>query len=221
MDNSKQKNKFIELLKIIFKRTRITTILLLLITFASSTFAWFIYATKVSTGITAHIEAWNILFTNEDNSVEEYVNFYIPNLYPGMEDFNDSISAYNLGERSAEISYEIVSTRILSTTYNIEGGSYSSAQMESILANNFPFRTTFSLTNTTLETNSGNTTFSINVTWPFESNNDALDTYWGNQAYTYSANNPGVPSIEIVVKISAVQTSTDDSSNPDNQQNQG
>ena len=39
MDNSKKKNTFIELLKIIFKRTRITTILLLLITFASSTFA--------------------------------------------------------------------------------------------------------------------------------------------------------------------------------------
>jgi hypothetical protein len=206
MDNSKQKNKFIELLKIIFKRTRITTILLLLVTFASSTFAWFIYATKVATGITAHIEAWNILFTNEDNTVEEYINFYIPNLYPGMDDFEDSITAYNLGERNATISYEIVSTRILSTTYNIEGGSYTSAQMENILANNFPFKTTFSLENTDITSDNGHTTFSLNVTWPFESNNDAYDTYWGNQSYTYSANNPGSPSIEIVVKISAVQS---------------
>lgn len=206
MDNSKKKNKFIELLKIIFKRTRITTILLLLITFASSTFAWFIYATKVSTGITAHIEAWNILFTNEDNTVEEYVNFYIPNLYPGMPDYNDSITAYNLGERSAEIYYQLVNVRILNTVYNIEGGSYSSGQMESILANQFPFHTTFSLTNTVVSTNSGNTTFSINVRWPFEANNDALDTYWGNESYNYSANHPGEPSLEIVVKISAVQT---------------
>jgi hypothetical protein len=206
MDNSKKKNVFIELLKIIFKRTRITTILLLLVTFASSTFAWFIYATKVATGITAHIEAWNILFTNEDNTVEEYINFYIPNLYPGMDDFEDSITAYNLGERNATISYEIVSTRILSTTYNIEGGSYTSAQMENILANNFPFKTTFSLENTDITSDNGHTTFSLNVTWPFESNNDAYDTYWGNQSYTYSANNPGSPSIEIVVKISAVQS---------------
>ena len=206
MDNSKKKNIFVELLKIIFKRTRITTILLLLVTFASSTFAWFVYATKVATGITAHIEAWNIMFTNQDNSVEEYINFYIPNLYPGMEDFNDSITAYNLGERSAEISYEIVSARILSTNYNIDGLSYTSAQMENILANNFPFKTTFNLENTNISSSYGNTTFSVNVTWPFESNNDALDTYWGNQAYTYSSNNPGVPSIELVVKVSAIQS---------------
>lgn len=206
MDNSKKKNIFVELLKIIFKRTRITTILLLLVTFASSTFAWFVYATKVATGITAHIEAWNIMFTNQDNSVEEYINFYIPNLYPGMEDFNDSITAYNLGERSAEISYEIVSARILSTNYNIDGLSYTSAQMENILANNFPFKTTFTLENTNISASHGNTTFSVNVTWPFESNNDALDTYWGNQAYTYSSNNPGVPSIELVVKVSAIQS---------------
>lgn len=212
MDNSKKKNTFIELLKIIFKRTRITTILLLLITFASSTFAWFIYATKVSVGITAHIEAWNILFTNEDNEVSEYVNFIIPNLYPGMEDFNDSITAYNLGERTAEVSYEIVSCRILSNNYNI-GTSYTSGQMEAILASYFPFRTTFSLTNTSITSSSGQTTFSINVTWPYESNNDALDTYWGNQSYTYSANNPGSPSIELVVKISAIQTGQDNSSN--------
>ena len=206
MDNSKKKNTFVELLKIIFKRTRISTILLLLITFASSTFAWFIYATKVATGITAHIEAWNILFTNEDNTLEEYINFYIPNLYPGMEDFGDSITAYNLGERNADISYEIVSARVLNVTYNIEGGSYSSAQVESILANNYPFHTTFSLANSTISSSSGNTTFSINVTWPFESNNDSLDTYWGNQAYTYASNNPDSPSIEILVKISAVQS---------------
>ena len=206
MDNSKKKNIFIELLKIIFKRTRITTILLLLVTFASSTFAWFIYATKVATGITAHIEAWHIMFTNEDNTVEEYINFYIPNLYPGMDDFNDSITAYNLGERSAEISYEIVSARILNTNYYVDGSSYTSAQMENILANNFPFKTTFNLTNTNISSSYGNTTFSINVTWPFESNNDSLDTYWGNQAYIYSSNNPGEPSIELVVKISAIQS---------------
>ena len=206
MDSPKKKNVFIEILKIIFKRTRITTILLLLVTFASSTFAWFIYATKVATGITAHIEAWNILFTNDDNSLEEYVNFYIPELYPGMEDFNDSINAYNLGERNAEISYEIVKVRILNIDYNIEGGSYSSALLESILANNYPFKTTFNLTNTNLSSTSGTTTFSINVSWPFESNNDELDTYWGNQAYTYASNNPDSPSIEIVVKISAIQS---------------
>lgn len=205
MDNSKQKNTFIELLKIIFKRTRITTILLLLVTFASSTFAWFVYATKVATGITAHIDAWNIMFTSEDNSIEEYINFYIPNIYPGMTDFTDSITAYNLGEKNATVSYEVISARILTTNINTEESLITPVQLENMLAGNYPFSITFDLANTELNSSYGQTTFTLNVTWPFESNNDEIDTYWGNQSYTYSANNPDSPSLEILVRISAVQ----------------
>ena len=64
---------------------------MLLITFSSTTFAWFVYATKITTGITAHIEAWNILFTSQDNLISEYVYFTIPDMYPGMADYDDGV----------------------------------------------------------------------------------------------------------------------------------
>ena len=51
----------------------------------------------------------------------------------------------------------------------------------------------------------GEANFTIGVTWPFESGNDALDTTWGNNAYTYKSNNPTLPSITMKVKLSVEQ----------------
>lgn len=205
MNNSKKKVTFIELLKIIIKRVRISTLILLLITFSSTTFAWFVYATKISTGLTAHIESWNILFTNEDNAIAEYIDIEIPNLYPGMDDFSDVISAYNLGERPAEVHYEIVSVRLLSTTYTIDGTTLTSAQMANKLASDFPFHITMGLTSEVVSATSGRTDFTLTVEWPYEGGNDSQDTYWGNQAYNYIANNPDSPCIAMQIKISAIQ----------------
>ena len=53
--------------------------------------------------------------------------------------------------------------------------------------------------------------FYINVTWPYESvnshgeSNDALDTYWGENAHSFIQNNPGIPCIKVKVKLSAIQ----------------
>lgn len=205
MNNSKKKITFIELLKIIIKRVRISTLILLLVTFASTTFAWFIYATKISAGITAHIEAWNILFTTEDNAISEYVSFTIPDLYPGMDDYTDSITAYNLGERSATVSFEIVSVKILGVIYTIDGTTLTSSMMVNKLASDYPFRITMSLSNETVSPSTGRTTFTLSTVWPYESGNDSLDTYWGSKSYEFSSNNPTSPSIEITVRISAIQ----------------
>ena len=205
MDNSKKKVTFIELLKIIVKRVRISTLILLLITFSSTTFAWFIYATKISAGITTHIEAWHIMFTNEDNSISEYINFVIPNLYPGMEDFTDTITIYNLGERGANVSYEIISAKILGVIYTVDGDTLTSAMLSNRLASNYPFSITMGLTSQTISPSTGMTEFTLSAVWPYESGNDSLDTYWGKQSYTYSSNNPGLPSIELSIKISAIQ----------------
>ena len=205
MDNSKTKVTFVELLKIMLKRIRLSTLILLLVTSVSTSFAWFIYATKISTGITTHIETWNILFTNEDNAISEYVNFVIPNLYPGMETYQDSVSAYNLGEHSAQISYEIVNVKILGVNYAVDGSTFTSTTLENYLYQNYPFKIQFNLSNEVISPTTGVSTFTLNVSWPYESGNDELDTYWGSQSFTYSSNNPDEPSIEMTVKISAIQ----------------
>lgn len=205
MNNSKKKVTLLELLKIIIKRVRISTLILLLITFSSTTFAWFIYATKISAGITTHIEAWNILFTNDDNAISEYINFVIPNLYPGMPDYTDGINVYNLGEKTANVHYEIVSVRILGVNYTIDGTTLTSDQMANKLARDYPFKITFELLSEAISPTTGRTEFNINVEWPYEAGNDSQDTYWGQKSYEYSSNNPNSPSIEMTIKISAIQ----------------
>jgi hypothetical protein len=95
MEKKKKKNMLLIILKVLAKRIRLSTLLLLAITAASTSFAWFVYATKISTGISAHIETWDIMFTSHDNSISEYIYFTIPNLYPGMADVSDSVSAVN------------------------------------------------------------------------------------------------------------------------------
>lgn len=205
MSNSKKKITFMDILKIIKKRIRLSTIIMLIVTFASSSFAWFIYATKVSGGITAHIESWNIRFSTEDNYIEEYVSFSIPNIVPGMETYTDSIKAYNLGEHQATINYELVSARILGTRFTIDGTTLTSDMLINKLASNYPFKITFNLSNDNLTSSSGVSTFTLQVDWPYESGNDEVDTYWGSESYKYSSNNPDSPSIEITVKISAIQ----------------
>ena len=207
MDNSKkEKVTFFELLKIIVKRVRISTLILLLITFASSSFAWFLYATRIQANITAHIDAWNIVFTANDTNISEVVTFEIPDLYPGMTTYTDSISAFNLGERTATVHFDVLSARILNVNYVVDGTTLTSDDMIYNLAHNYPFKIQLSLADDEVSGNE-QTTFTLNVVWPYESGNDELDTYWGNLAYTYKANNPsGTPSIELVVRISAIQS---------------
>ncbi len=206
MQNSRKKVTLFELIKIVVKRVRISTLILLLITFSSTTFAWFIYATKISSGLTAHIETWDVKFTADDNNISEYINFVIPDLYPGMANYSDGITAYNFGEKQATITYQIISAKILGTVYTVDEVTLTTGQLTNILADDFPFKIELELTNDILSPNSGTTRFNINVTWPYESGNDDLDTYWGKRSFDFTNNNPTLPSIEIQLKISAIQS---------------
>lgn len=163
------------------------------------------YATKVSSGVTAHVKSWNIIFSTEDNKIEEYVEFSIPSIFPGMDDYSDNITIYNNGEHLAHVSYEIVEAEILGVNYRIDGTTLTSDMLENTLARDFPFSITLDISNKELTSGTGVSIFSINVKWPYESGNDALDTYWGVKSYEYSSNNPDKDSIKLNIKISAIQ----------------
>ena len=51
--------------------------------------------------------------------------------------------------------------------------------------------------------------FIITFEWPFESGDDAADTFWGNKAYEYYSLNPRKNSIELEVKLIASQVEDD------------
>ena len=70
----------------------------------------------------------------------------------------------------------------------------------SLLANNYPFAINLSLTNNVV--NPGRTElFNIDVTWPYDSGNDALDTEWGMRAYQYLNNSHTTTCISITAEV--------------------
>ena len=115
----KNRNIIHEIIIRIFKRTKIRTLILLVVLLSLNTTAWFIYATKVDSGIGAKIVAWNVAFVTGENELLEYVNFKIDNVYPGMEPYTKRIDVTNKGESNALLKYEIDSARILDSEYKV------------------------------------------------------------------------------------------------------
>ena len=186
----------------ILKKVRLKTLFLLAITLASNSFAWFIYTTKVSSNISAKVREWNVTFEANGQVVEKTIEINIDSLYPGMDAYNQTLTAANSGESKAQITYEIVSTNILGD--NLVNYNYSNEDILNYLKNNYPFTIEISSTNSIIEPN-GEEKINITVSWPYESGDDEKDTYWGNLAYNDHQANPGKPSIGLVIKISAIQ----------------
>lgn len=182
----------------------------------SNSFAWFIYATKIDSTVSVHVRSWNVVFEAEDNEITSTIDFPVDSIYPGMEDFEYEIKAYNNSEVSARLLYKLLEANILGTQYiTVEGRGergeeavatdITSSELESILANNYPFSITIDVSNDLIDEEDGLELYTFNVTWPYEQNDDAADTTWGIAAYNYKESNPGLPSITLKVKIIITQ----------------
>lgn len=193
--------------KVIRKKIKLVSLFLLLLTFSINAFAWFVYATKVDSGINAHVRAWNVNFRVGDNQIVEYINFDVSDIYPGMTTYTDSVKVSNIGESSATLSYEIVSVSILGEEYVVdENGVITSNDLINSLINDYPFKISINASNPVIAPNTEES-FNLTVYWPFESGDDDIDTYWGTKAYDYHELNPDNPSIKLKLKISATQIS--------------
>lgn len=177
----------------------------MIVLLAFNTYAWFLYATEVSTSITAHVTSWNVDFTNEEGESITNILVDVSRIYPGMENFERVIEVINRGESDAKLDYEVEYIEILGDTYEI-GENYTSDDLENMLNNNYPFKITVEKSGDVLIGGTGNGSFTIRVVWPYESGNDALDTYWGNRAYEYYENNPDGNSVLLRLKLMATQS---------------
>lgn len=210
MMNNKKKLKVLKPSRIIF----------LIVLLASNTFAWFIYATKVDTNVSVHVRAWNVVFEAGENEVTNTVNVPVSAIYPGMENFTYDINAYNRSEVDATLTYQVLSANILGTEIISkeekrarglpvdEVEDVSAVQLEEMLQNSYPFSITVSTSSNTISLGNGVETFNFSVVWPYESNNDELDTYWGSLAYQYKESNPSSPSITLKIKITITQATS-------------
>lgn len=188
----------------VVKKTKLRTLLMLIILLSFNTTAWFIYATKVENGISAKIVAWNVSFLTGEDELLEYINFKIDNIYPGMQEYTEKIEVTNNGDASALLSYEIEDARILDSTYEVDGETITSISLLSSLANDYPFKIRIGVSKD-LVAPGENAYFYVTVFWEYESGDDEADTYWGSKAYDFHDQNPDKESIELNLIISATQ----------------
>lgn len=203
-------------IKKLIKPSRLIFLILLL---ASNTLAWFIYATKVDNNVSVHVKAWNIVLEAGDTAITNTINLDIDSIYPGMEDYEYQIVAHNRSEVSANLSYQILEARILNETYiSVEGREalgepavatdLTSAQLGDKLLNDYPFSISIDMSDDYMELEEGEETYTISVIWPYENNQDELDTQWGINAATYKESNPTNSSIALKVKILITQSTS-------------
>lgn len=161
-------------------------------------YAWFVYVTRIDTSITARVRSWNVMFQVHDNDIANDVTFSVGEIYPGMTDYNDHASIINTGESAGEVFFTIKSVQIFNDTFT--DANYTQGELMDILTAGYPFVIDITLTNNIVSP--GHTEyFNIDITWPYESGNDELDTYWGNVAYNYLQANPQASCISISAEV--------------------
>lgn len=193
-------NKLVSLVK----KIKIKNLIILILLLAFNTYAWFIYASKVSMDLTVRVSSWNVEFLAGDGEIVTNVEIEVDRIYPGMDEFTHRIEVYNRGETAMELSYEIYKISIMGELYERDENT-TSEDLEQMIRTNYPF--ILSITKNSdeaiLENQQG--FFEISVTWPFESGNDELDTFWGNEAYNYYALNPNGKCIDLKINLIATQ----------------
>ncbi len=188
--------------KSILKKVRLKTIFLLALTLASNSFAWFIYSTEVSSSISTRVREWKVTFDVDGQRIEKEVTINVGSLYPGMETYTEVFTASNTGESKATFVYEVKEAIVLGD--NLLDTITGNDNILNYLETGYPFKVKISSSSDAIEVN-GQEQINIEISWPYESGDDELDTYWGNKAYDYHNANPDSPSIVLVIKISASQ----------------
>lgn len=210
-NNSKMPKLWKAIIKVIKKRFKLSHLLFIALLLVTNSFAWFIYMNKISSDIDVKVKAWNVSFQFDNQTMTDYINFSVDDIYPGMTDYVQNVSVTNDGEVSAKLYYEIISVTIFGTEYTTEDGTLTSDELVTKLETEYPFKITISTNQEIITGNGGNASFLVNVTWPYESYDetgaltDEQDTYWGNQAYQFSKDHPDDSCILLNVKLSATQ----------------
>ena len=160
--------------KKLFKKVRLKTIFLLALTLASNSFAWFIYSTEVSSSISTRVREWKVTFDVDGQRVEKEITINIDSLYPGMPTHTEIFTASNTGESKATFVYEVKEANILGD--NLLNTITGNDKVLEYLETAYPFKVKLSSSNNSIEVNSQEQ-ITIEVSWPYESGNDELDTY--------------------------------------------
>ena len=214
-ENKKKKNTFLKILK----KIRLRHFIALGLFLTANTYAWLVYVNTVNNSVDVHVRTWKIDFTDGDTPIIDYINIAADNVYPGMSDFTNTITAFNYSEVRATAMFTILEANIMGDTFktvegrqedneNVVTGDLTSDQFKAKLLNDYPFKISFTMSTSSIAAETGLATFTTSIVWPYESGNDTLDTYWGSRSYDYMSSHPNDPCIQIKVKIYITQANS-------------
>lgn len=188
------------------KKIKLKNLIILVLLLAFNTYAWFIYASKVSVGLTASVSSWNVEFVSDTGETVTNIDVDVERIYPGMEPFEKRIDVQNRGETAATLSYEIRYLKIMDEVFEVsEESGLTSDDIENKVEQEYPFKIIIEKDDGNLVAENGEGSFLIRIEWPYESGDDELDTVWGNKAYEYYSLNPGEKCIELKIELIATQ----------------
>lgn len=198
-DKNNQKEK-----KTLKRYIKLKTLIIIVVLLIFNSYAWFIFATKVSTGLSAHVTSWDVTFLVGDEGITD-IEIDVGKIYPGMEPFTKVITAKNLGETKANLTYQYQSLTLLGETYTV-GENCTQEELNEKIQNEYPFKINVSIDKSHLESGENSYgTFTITVEWPYESGDDEKDTYWGQKAYEFYEQNPDEISLHLKLLLIASQ----------------
>ena len=196
-----------------YLKLNVMSLFFIAISSISVTLAWFAYSglSKVTTEI--DVKSWLIEFEKDNKTVSNDIVISLADVYPGMGTIHESIKIKNRGDSNAKLSYSITSVRIFDEDINVD--VLEQDFIKDKLSHGYPFSINMDLSDNFVLAKGDESEFELSISWPLDSDNDELDSEWGNKAYQFGVDEQNKfsndstykirPSIKIVISAKAEQ----------------
>lgn len=165
----------------VYVKLNLLSLFFIAVSLTSITLAWFAYSGIASVDTEIDVKAWYIEFQKDNTAVTNNIVISLSDIYPGMDTVSEKVDINNMGDSDAEISYKIESARILDE--DLVG--LDPLALEDKLSHDYPFHLNINLSNNYATSKDGHSQIEVSVSWPLDSDNDEVDSEWGNKAFDF------------------------------------
>lgn len=165
----------------VYVKLNLLSLFFIAVSLTSITLAWFAYSGIASVDTEIDVKAWYIEFQKDNTAVTNNIVISLSDIYPGMDTVSEKVDINNMGDSDAEISYKIESARILDE--DLVG--LDPLALEDKLSHDYPFHLNINLSNNYATSKDGHSQIEVSVSWPLDSDNDEVDSEWGNRAFAF------------------------------------
>lgn len=144
------------------KRLLLRSFLFALFLIGVNIFAWFTYVSKAGLQLEGNISSWDVEF-NANGKPTTKVDFYVSDMKPGMLDYSQKVIIHNLGEVSADVSYDIASLSIMGRDVDASNKDEIIRRLNSF----YPFSVNLNIDSVIIQPQ-GYTNFSASLSWDYE-----------------------------------------------------